>query len=65
MILIIYFLDFDSFNRSMPNRIKLAINTIDLLMDKFKNVDESNVTISTDSLNDMNKEYQTFIFKKI
>jgi len=46
------------------SKIKLAINTIDLLMDKLKNVDESNVTISTDSLNEMNKEYQTFIFKK-
>jgi len=46
------------------SKIKLAINTIDLLMDKLKNVDESNVTLSTDILNNINKEYQTFIFKK-
>lgn len=45
-------------------KINLAINTIDILYDKLVKINEKNVNIPTETLKDINSEYQSFIIQK-
>lgn len=45
-------------------KINLAINTIDVLYDKLIKINEKNINMPTDTLKEINTEYQTFIYQK-
>jgi hypothetical protein len=46
------------------NKIKLAVNTIDILLEKMQNVDEKNIYITADVLTNINTEYQKFLLQR-
>jgi hypothetical protein len=46
------------------SKIKLAINTIDFLLDKIKSKNNNDIKISSDLLNNINIEYKKFLAQK-
>jgi len=45
-------------------KINLAINTIDILYDKLVKINDKHVNIPTETVKDINSEYQSFIIQK-
>lgn len=45
-------------------KIKLAINTIDFLVDKLKSYNNNDIKITSELLNDINSEYKKFLVQK-